>query len=377
MTIHNEKVRQLLGRARREVDDGLLPSVQVALAYQGEIVAEEAFGVVDDKPAALDNRYCFFSATKPLLASVMWILMAQGKVDPSAAVVTYFPEFAGTDDALKAGITVEQVMLHTSGFPMAPLGPPAWTDRAARVAHMASWRVDWQPGSRYIYHATSAHWVLAEIIQRVTGNDFRDEIQTRVTDPAGLPRLLGIDKDQQQGIAPLVGVGDVATADEIEAVFGVRELPANGVTEELLMNFNDPSNREVGVPGGGGFGRARDLALFHQELLNNNHGIWDPNVLSDATGHVRNSLPDPMGVPVNRTLGLILAGDDGYSNVRGFGRRVSAQAFGHNGAAGQLAWVDPATGLSLGYLTNGCDRHMIREARRGTAISSMAAECVT
>ena len=57
-------------------------------------------------------------------------------------------------------------------------------------------------------------------------------------------------------------VGEVATPDEIEAVFGVRELPPNGVTEDLLMNFNAPDNREVGVPGGGGFGRARDLALF-------------------------------------------------------------------------------------------------------------------
>ncbi len=157
----------------------------------------------------------------------------------------------------------------------------------------------------------------------------------------------------------------------------MRELPGNGVTEELLMTFNDPANREVGVPGGGGFGRARDLALFYQELLHNSHGIWNPDVLTDVTGHVRNSLPDPMRVPANRTLGLIQAGADGYSNVRGFGRSVSAKAFGHNGAAGQLAWVDPATGLSLGYVTNGCDRHMIREARRGTALSSMAAECVT
>ena len=89
-----------------------------------------------------------------------------------------------------------------------------------------------------------------------------------------------------------------------------------------------------------------------------------------------NSLPDPMGVPANRSLGLILAGDDGRSHLRGLGRTVSPLAFGHNGAGGQLAWADPATGLSLGYVTEGYDRHEIRQPRRGTAISSIAAECV-
>jgi CubicO group peptidase (beta-lactamase class C family) len=72
---------------------------------------------------------------------------------------------------------------------------------------------------------------------------------------------------------------------------------------------------------------------------------------------------------------LILAGDDGKSNLRGLGRTVSAGAFGHNGAGGQLAWADPATGLSLGYTTNGYDRHQLREPRRGTSISSIAGGC--
>jgi CubicO group peptidase (beta-lactamase class C family) len=57
------------------------------------------------------------------------------------------------------------------------------------------------------------------------------------------------------------------------------------------------------------------------------------------------------------------------------GRTLSPRAFGHNGAGGQLAWGDPATGLSLGYCTNGIDRNEIRQARRGTAIASLAGIC--
>ena len=50
-------------------------------------------------------------------------------------------------------------------------------------------------------------------------------------------------------------------------------------------------------------------------------------------------------------------------------------AFGHNGAGGQIAWADPVTGLSFCYLTNGLDRHLLRESRRTTALGSLAAAC--
>jgi hypothetical protein len=59
------------------------------------------------------------------------------------------------------------------------------------------------------------------------------------------------------------------------------------------------------------------------------------------------------------------------------GRAVSPGTVGHNGAKGQIAWGDPATGLSLGYCTNGLDEHYLREARRTTAIASVAAVCAT
>jgi len=88
---------------------------------------------------------------------------------------------------------------------------------------------------------------------------------------------------------------------------------------------------------------------------------------------VRNRFPDPLlGVPANRTLGLVQAGDDGKAVMRGFGRTVSPRAFGHDGAAGQIAWADPGTGLSFAYVTNGIDANVLRQARRGVALSSLA-----
>ena len=56
------------------------------------------------------------------------------------------------------------------------------------------------------------------------------------------------------------------------------------------------------------------------------------------------------------------------------GKTQSPGTFGHNGAGGQIAWADPESGLSFVYLTNGMDQHLVREGRRGVALSSIAAE---
>jgi CubicO group peptidase (beta-lactamase class C family) len=367
MGIDQGAVDKLVARARREVDEGLLPSAQVALAYEGELVLFETFGDATD-----DTRYVVYSATKAFVAGAMWALIGDGKVDVSKLVVDYIPEFASNG---KDVITLEQVMLHTSGFPMAPLSALQGDTSAGRVKAFEKWRLNWEPGTKYQYHPTAAHWVLAEIIERVTGADFRDVVQARVSDPAGLPRVVG---DVPWQAAELQLVGEPATPDELEAVFGVRQLEVGEVTLDALLSFNDPAVQRVGVPGGGGVMRACDLAMYYQAILHNPGEMWRPEVIEDVRSNVRNHLPDVMtGVPANRTLGLIQAGGDGKSHWRGFGHTVSPLTVGHNGAKGQIAFGDPVTGLSFGYTTNGLDQHEVREPRRTSGIASAAAICAT
>jgi CubicO group peptidase (beta-lactamase class C family) len=113
--------------------------------------------------------------------------------------------------------------------------------------------------------------------------------------------------------------------------------------------------------------------MYYQALLHNTKGLWNAEMLSDGTGNIRCVLPDPLtGVPANRTLGLVVAGDDGKSAFRGFGHTVGPRTFGHNGAAGQIAFADPDTGMSFVYLTNGIDQDFLREARRGVSLASRA-----
>jgi len=355
-------------RAQREIDAGLLPSCQIAIARNDGLEHFEAFG-----DATTETRYPVFSATKAFVASLVWILVGEEKIAPEAKVTEYLPEF-GTNG--KDVITVEQVMLHTAGFPHAPLAPPAWDTHEGRVERFAKWRLNWEPGSTYEYHATSAHWVLAEIVDRVTGGDYRDLLEARVTRPAGIDRrVLGLAADDQADIAELVNVGEPATPDELEAALGVRELPVTEVTPDALLAFNLPAVREVGIPGGGGVMRAADLACFYQALLHDRAGVWDAAVLRDATGRVRNNLPERWtGVPASRGLGVVIAGDDGLAHLRGFGKVGSHRTFGHNGAGGQIAWADPESGISFAYTTNGLDQHVLREGRRGIALSSLAAQ---
>ncbi len=115
-----------------------------------------------------------YSATKAFVAGAMWALIGDGAVDVSKRVVDYMPEFATNG---KDVITVEQVMLHTSGFPLAPLPPCCRATRArAGVERSPSGGSTGSRAAKYEYHPTSAHWVLAEIIERVTGRDFRDVV---------------------------------------------------------------------------------------------------------------------------------------------------------------------------------------------------------
>ena len=172
--------------------------------------------------------------------------------------------------------------------------------------------------------------------------------------------------------------GEPATPDELEAAIGVRELPLTEVTPDALMSFNRPEVRAVGVPGGGGVSTAADLALYYQALLDDPVGIWKPEVLADVDcATCATTCPTTWGRPRTARSVSSSRATTGRLGSRGMGHTVSPRAFGHNGAGGQIAWADPATGLSFCYLTNGLDQHELRQWRRTTGIASRAANCVT
>ncbi|MGO8877726.1 MAG: serine hydrolase domain-containing protein [Acidimicrobiales bacterium] len=366
--IEADALAALVARCRREVDSGLLPSSQMAVAVGDRLVAYETFG-----DAAPDSRYVIFSCTKAIVVGAFWLLLGEGSVRLDQRVAELIPEF-GTNG--KEAVTIRQLLLHEGGFPQAPLNLETDVTRQQRLARFASWRLNWEPGTRFEYHPTSAHWVMAELIERLGGMDFRRFVYERVLDPLGLRRLrLGVPPGEQDDINDLEVRGEPPSNAELEAVLGIPGITLEAlqgeVTEAALVAFNRPELRAMGVPGGGGISTAADLALYYQALLHNPAGMWDPAVLAAGTREVHGVLPDPVyRVSSNRALGTVIAGEGQGAAMRGFGHTVSPRTFGHGGAGGQIAFADPDTDVSFCYLTNGLDANMLRQARRTAGIAS-------
>ena len=372
--IDPEKLEAVFARAKREVDDGTVPNAQVAVARHGKLAGFRTYGTAkqggDEAPATNDTLFTIFSATKGIVAAASWLLIERGQLSIDERVADIIPEF-GTNG--KEVITVEQLYLHAGGFPGAPFDPRQWDDRESRLQRFSSWRLNWEPGSKFEYHPVSAHWVLAEIIERKSGKDFRQFIREEITGPAGLDDIhVGLPDSESGRVAEVDYVGE-----PVEPPWGW-----NNVNPRMLLTLNDPAAQRVGVPGGGAISTAAQIALFYQVLINegvapNGTRILKPETIAYATeNRAPSHFTDPqLGYPVKRGLSVIIASDDGYSHYRGMGKTVSPRAFGHNGAGGQIAWGDPETGLSLGYLTSGFNDYLT-EGRRTTAISSLAGSCL-
>jgi len=303
-------------------------------------------------------------------------------------VVDLWPEFGAHG---KDRVTLEHLLLFTAGFPEAGCELATVGDREARVKQMEAWPLDWEPGTQYAYHGLSAHYVMAELVARVTGTDHRVALRERVLDPLGLDRLeLGVPPERQVGIQPLVRTGEPATAEEMAKALGLPEVPAAladllaaeaaGTAINPLVDvfaLQAPAVVAAGVPGGGAVGDAASLSLFYQALLHDPTGIWNPAVLHDVKTNVRNTyVSAPLGVVAMRTLGLEVQGSDATARFRSGSAVASPQTFGHAGAYGQIAWADPVTGLSFAYLTNGADRNPVRGAHRVREVTAAAVACL-
>ena len=362
-------LERLRDYVRGQVADGL-PSAQLAVGRRGRIAEVACFGEATrggvPGPAGPQTLYCIYSSTKGVVGAAVWALIEDGLLDIDERVSAIVPQFLsnGTER-----VTVRQVLTHTAGFPYAPMHPDLWEDRAARQERMDYWRLTWEPDSRFEYHATSAHWTLAEIISQRTGEDFRDYVRRRLLLPMGLPDLwVGLPDEQHHRAADVV-----YTEPPVE--------PEGGWTEtnpDTVLHFNLPSQRRSGCPGAAGFAGAGELALFYQRLVcpaeSGDHAPLKPETIEYAT-RVRTDdrHRTPEGLPVNRGLAVVVAGD--RPTERGFAPPASARAVGPGGAGGPVAGGDPESGLSLGFLTNGFVPPEEQEAR-SREINRLAGECL-
>jgi len=380
--LDSTRVEKLVQRLREFVASGALPSGQLAIARDGLLAATAAVGEVavasNRLPATDDTLYSGFSTTKAVIASAVWLLLQDGKLRTDTRAADLIPGFGSNG---KGAVSVEQLLTHTAGFPAAPFDPLEWDDPERRLARFASWRLAWEPGERFEYHPSSAMWVIAELIERASGCDFRAFVRERICRPLGLSDLhLGLAPEYNARVADVAAVGRAPDPKATRAAGLVISEQFTG-SDEAIFAFNRPEIRAVGVPGGGGIMNAASLALFYQALLRDGRAsdgtrVWEPEVLRDALRVRTGRLTDPMtGFMAKRALGVVIAGGE-HRLFRSFAPGNSPEAFGHAGAGGQVAWGDPGSGLSFVFLTNGCDRDPVAMGSRGLTLSSAATRCV-
>ena len=78
--IDTDALDELFTRVQVDIDEGRLPSCQVALARDGQVEVWRTFGA-----RAGESRYVMFSATKAVVAGAVWMLIGDGVLDVHAA----------------------------------------------------------------------------------------------------------------------------------------------------------------------------------------------------------------------------------------------------------------------------------------------------
>jgi CubicO group peptidase (beta-lactamase class C family) len=320
-------------RVRLEVEAGVIPSAQLAVARHGRLVAFETYG-----DATNESRYILQSVGRTIVAGAVWKLIGEGLLHVSERIAEVIPEF-GTNG--KEVVTLEQVLTHTAGFPFAPLGYPKMLDRQTRLDAMGRWRLDWEPGSRLQFHLTAAAWVIAELVERRTGLPFHEYLRVEIVEPLGLGIMLPVPADRFHEVLAVPVATDRTSDDQEVDPWGPWYLA-------------DPEVLAGGEPSHSICATAADVAMFSQALFHS--GLWDEATVRDAI-RVRVSEP-PWGDELyggseetaNVALFCMVSGTVGGSWTP---RTGSPATFGCGGAPYQMAFMDPEAGTSFAFLTNG------------------------
>jgi len=334
---------RLYGRIERHIAEGRYPGAAVAVARHGKVVAARSFGHArlpngDDAgmQATDDTLWLLYSQTKPVVSSAIWQLVERGELRFHDRVAEYLPGFARHG---KENVTLFHLLTHQAGFPQPRAIPPElWEDHAGLREAVCDFTLEWEPGARVVYHGASSHWVQAMLIEAVTGRDYRDHVREAILAPIRLDNLR-------------VGVPDALH----ERVAHIHD-PLPGGFAPLADDQNTPAHWRAGIPGGGGYATAAELATFYQMLLalGTFRGVrlLSPRTVQYATrNHTGERVDEAMNMPMHRGLGVHVRGTT--ASIRGLGSTASPATFGHGGAGTSYSWADPETGVSFTYLTNG------------------------
>jgi len=169
------------------------PGAVVAVARGDELLLRVGYGLADLDAATVlgpDSVFDLASVSKQFTAAAILLLEADGKLRLNAAIREYLPDF----DVAEFGraITVADLLHHTSGLDdysgdAFDLGETAFA-RLTPESHLR-WLNNTsalrKPGTRFEYN-NSGYALLALLIERLSGQSYREFVQERLFDPVGM-----------------------------------------------------------------------------------------------------------------------------------------------------------------------------------------------
>ncbi|MEU0986501.1 serine hydrolase domain-containing protein [Streptomyces sp. NPDC005953] len=322
-----------------------------------------------DDPWAVDTAQVVRSATKGVAGAVVLLLHQRGQIDLDAPVGTYWPEFK---DAGKERVLVRHLLSHRAGLAAIdrPLTPAEAIDGVSGPAALAAQRPQWEPGTDHGYHPQTYSWLIAELVRRVTGRTIGRWVAEEIARPLGLDFWIGLPAEEAHRVGRIGPVAEPSTAmggglslrpkrSVVEAYRDPESLTrrAFGVIHPF-PDENDPDYRAAELPASGGISTARALARFYAATIGDVDGgrrLFAPATLTLARTEESVGPDRVLIVPTRLSLGFMLHG--AAAPLLGPG------SFGHPGRGGSLGFADPASGIALGYVTNGLRKGVTADPR--------------
>jgi uncharacterized protein YbbC (DUF1343 family) len=311
------------------VERGAAPGAVVLVGRGATEVLRNAVGLRAVEPEreamTVDTVFDLASLTKPIATATSVVLLAErGRVELAAPAARYLPEFGANG---KEAITVEQLLLHTSGL----VADNALADYAdgpdAAWRRICELKSRSEPGSTFTY-SDVGYIVLGQLVERVDGRSLDRFAQEELFTPLRMS----------------------STAFRPGPELAQRAAPTEERGERWMRGeVHDPRAFALGGVAGhaGLFSTASDVARWCRMLLGG--GELDGVRVLSRESVARMLAVRRAGDGAARTLAL--DADTSYSSARGdvFPR---GESFGHTGFTGTSLWIDPGSGGYVVLLTN-------------------------
>jgi CubicO group peptidase (beta-lactamase class C family) len=309
-----------------------------------KILYLETTGLADiaaKKPMTPDTLFWIASMTKPVTAVAVLMLQDEGKLNVGDPVAKYLPEFAAlkTPSGKPANLTIRQILTHTSGLGEA--GGPAAQQAKTLADLVPIWLatpMQYEPGAKWQYTQSGIN-AAARIVEVVSGMTFDAFLQRRLFDPLGMTSTTFYPTDEQRA-RMVTGYAKNKDTGELDAV------PAR-----LLARAGEKPPQG----NGGLYSTAPDYARFCQMLLNGGTLAGRRYVSADAlklmstpqtgdlpTGFFQNEAGGNRGTNYGWGIGTCVL----RAPHEGVAAMLSPGTYGHGGAWGTQAWIDPTKGVA-------------------------------